>query len=112
MNKAVKDFYKILRKPLSLKALKRRAISGRIDVNIVVSLGDLIHNDVEGLNDLADDRILDLNTIGGSLSDINYCVVGHVPENHGPGFLCGNGPGFLCGSVVLNVNADISDIIE
>jgi hypothetical protein len=94
----------ILKGPLSLKALKARAISGRIDVNIVVSLGDLIGYDINSLNDLADERILDLNTVVGSLSDINYCVVGHVPEN--------KGPGYLCGSIILNVNADVSIINE
>ena len=70
---------------------------------VSLSLEDLIGNDINDLNDLADERILDIDIVG-SLSDINYCVVGHVPENHGPGY--------LCGSVILNVNADVSDIIN
>lgn len=98
MNKSIK----ILKKPLTLRALKRRADEGRIRVNIEVSLNNLLGLDVSGLNELADERILDLNTISGSLSDIIYNVVGHTKEDTF---------GYLSGSIIIQVNADVSDII-
>jgi hypothetical protein len=106
----------ILKKPLSLRALKARATvnpkkrknychkDGWISVNIVVGLDDLIGKDIDELNDLADERILDLNTIVGSLSNISYKVVGHVCDT--------KRGGYLMGSVILNVTADVSDIIQ
>jgi hypothetical protein len=93
----------ILKGPLSLKALKARTDKdGRISVNIVVSLEDLLqHSRISDLNDLMDEKILRDETC---LSDINYKVVGAVlaPDNT---------PEYLDGSVILNVNADVSDLI-
>jgi len=96
----------ILKSPLSKRALKARADEGRISVNVVVSLEDLLqHSRISDLNDLMDETILQLDTIVGSLSDINYKVVGVVlaPDN---------APGYLNGAIILNVNADVSDIIN
>ncbi len=48
---------KVLKNPLTLRALKRRADKdGRISVNIVVSL-DEVMTDIESFNDLADERV-------------------------------------------------------
>jgi hypothetical protein len=96
---------KTLKKPLTQRALKRRADKdGRLSVNIVVDLDDLIgFGDIDSLNNLADERILDQDTISGSLSDIAYKVVGSIP---------GKGDGTATGSVIINVNADVSDIIS
>lgn len=111
MNKSIK----VLKKPLSLRALKRQVTfcktpknlkyrTARIDVNIKINLSDLIDNDINELNDLVDELVLDLNTVSGSLSDINYRVVGHVRENLKSGY--------IGGGVILNVNADVSDLVE
>ena len=92
----------ILAGALSDEALKARADKdGRISVNIVVSLEDLLGSNINDLNDLADERILkDL-----TLSDINYKVVGAIPAGK-------DDPGCLNGRIILNVNADVSDIIN
>jgi hypothetical protein len=94
----------VLKKPLSLKALKAYADkTGFISVNIAVSLEEIM-TDIESLNDLADERILDLDTIGGSLSDISYEVVGFIlPAKE-------NCIGYLKGQIILNVTADVSEI--
>jgi hypothetical protein len=104
---------KILKRPLTLRALKRRAgADGRISVNIIVSL-DEVMTDIESFNDLADEQVLDLNSVSGSLSDITYTVVGCVP----PVLIqdtyrkATTGGGYLRGAVIINVNADVSDII-
>jgi hypothetical protein len=93
----------LLKKPLSLQELKAQAKNGRISVNIVISLEDLLNYGIEDLNDLADTRILNV-AIGASLSDINYKVVGVIPAKE-------NAPGCLNGEIIINVNADVSDII-
>jgi hypothetical protein len=99
--------YKPLTRPLTLKALKKVANkNGRISVNILVDLEDLITLDwgnIEGLNNLADEKVLDQDDVSGSLSDISYQVVGCVP---------GNGRGTVTGSVIINVNADVSDMLK
>ena len=94
----------ILKGPLSKRALKARTDKdGRISVNVVLSLEDLLqHSRISDLNDLMDETILQLDTIVGSLSDINYYVMGAVPIGIN---------GYLNGYVILNVNADVSDII-
>lgn len=94
---------KILKKPLGLKALRNRADDdNRISVNISVPLEILIDNDLEGLNDYADEMILDLK-VSGSLMDISYTVVGWTKGS------C-YGQTIASGEVVINVNADISEI--
>jgi hypothetical protein len=93
----------ILAGALSNEALNARAgKDGRISVNIVVSLEDLLGSNINDLNDLADEKILDL---GGSLSDINYKVVGAIPADK-------DDPGCLNGRVILNVDADVSDLLK
>jgi len=93
----------VLKKPLTLRALQANAKAGRISVNVEFSLNELLNLGINGLNDLADERVLDLDNIVGSLSDINYTVVGHNS--------CNNGQDYLCGSVIIQINADVSDII-
>jgi hypothetical protein len=103
---------KILKKPLTLRALKR-AGAGRISVNIIVSLNELM-TDIESFNDLVDEQVLDSNSVSGSLSDITYTVVGCVP----PVLIqdtyrkATTGGGYLRGAVIINVNADVGDIIH
>jgi hypothetical protein len=92
----------VLKKPLTLRALQANAKAGRISVNIPISLNNLIVNDINELNEYADEAILDVG-IGASLSDLVFTVVGHDSRN--------DGIGCLCGTVILNVNADVSDII-
>jgi hypothetical protein len=104
----------ILKNPLTLRALKRRADKdGRISVSIVVSLDELM-TDIESFNDLADERVLDLNSVVGSLSDINYNVVGAIPAFNKDGSYrkaC-TGGGYLQGAVIINVNADVGDLLS
>jgi hypothetical protein len=111
----------ILKKPLTLPALKRRADKdGRISVNISVSLDELMTN-IEILNDIADEKILDVS-VGGSLSDLTYTVIGHVPAKDRstlpippsmafPYRKAVTGGGYLCGAIIINVNADVGDLI-
>ena len=93
---------KILKSPLTLRQLENMADKdGRLTVNLRVDLGTLFDNDIESFNDLADEMILN-HTVIGSLSDINYRVVG--AENGAPN------RGWCQGSVIIEVNADVSDI--
>jgi hypothetical protein len=94
----------ILKKPLTREELQTQARKGRISVNIVVDLNDLLSFNVgiDDLNNFADEKVLDVLVIG-SLSDISYQVVGHVPGT--------SKGGTVSGSIILNVNADVSDII-
>lgn len=102
----------ILKKPLTLRALKRRAKDNRISVNIFVSL-DEIMTDIESFNDIAEERVLNLDSVSGFLEDIIYTVVGHVPAFNKDGSYrkATTGGGYLRGAIVINVNADVSDII-
>jgi hypothetical protein len=96
---------KILKKPLTLRALKARADkNSRISVNITVDLGDILDDfgGIDGLNGYADEKILH-ESIGSSLSDISYKVVGHVSGKY---------DGTVTGSTIINVNADVSDIFN
>lgn len=94
----------VLKKPLTLRALKRRANeAGRITVVIPVSLSDLLGNDIDDLNNLADERILAEDLVA-SLSDIYYQAVG-VTRDSSKG-------DYLAGTILLRVNADVSDIIN
>lgn len=100
----------ILKAPLSLKALKAQAdYNGRVSVNVIFSLDDLIDNDFNSLNNLADERVLD-DSIVGSLSDISYTVVGHLPAENEDGST-NYSYRYLRGAVIININADVSDII-
>ena len=72
----------------------------RLIVNIVVALRNVIEG-VDVINELADEKVLGDN-IQGSLADINYRVVGHVDGNSNQ----------CSGLVILEVNADVSDVIE
>ena len=93
----------LLKKPLTKRALKNRADKdGRISVNIAIDLNSLIDSDLESINDFADETIIDTNVVAGSLSDISYKVVGSIPVKSG----------YFNGSVIINVNADVSDIIN
>jgi len=95
----------VLRKPLTLRGLKRIAKNGRIDVVIELDLSTIIDLDLEDLNEFCDEAILDLDSIVGSLSDINYRIRGCKPA----GSRCS---GRLTeGTIYLGVNADVSDII-
>lgn len=87
---------KILKKPLSPKEVKKQALNNRISVNIELSLTDMIDCDLEFLNNMVDELILK----EGCLSDINYKIVGCIPatDKHK-------------GYVILNVNADVSDLL-
>lgn len=69
----------ILEQPLTLKQLEAKSDeNGYISVVIPVSLTDIIGRDIEGLNDLAEQRIVVPNAI---LSNIGYRVVGHRDED-------------------------------
>ena len=46
---------KVLKKPLTLRALKAQAKCGRINVNVSFSLEELIGVGIDDLNDLADE---------------------------------------------------------
>jgi hypothetical protein len=97
---------KVLRKPLTLRSLKRIAKNGRIDVVIEVDLSTLIDLNLEDLNDFCDEAILNLDSIVGSLSDINYRIRGSKPGGS-------RSSGRLTdGTLFLGVNADVSDIIN
>lgn len=64
----------VLEKPLTLEEVKRlRDKDNGITVRVWFGLDELIDNDIEGINDLADDKILE----SGYLSDISYKVCGH-----------------------------------
>ena len=69
---------------------------GWITVELAVSLNELIDHDTEGLNTLADERIL----YEGFLSDISYSVVGHEKEEHGSG------------KVIIQVTAEVVGLDE
>jgi hypothetical protein len=99
----------ILKKPLGKKALKARAEKGRISVNLIFGLGEIM-TDIQSLNDIADERVLDLDSVVGSLSDIDYSVVGYLPVMNKDGTT--NYDGYCQrGAVIININADVSDII-
>jgi hypothetical protein len=94
--------FNLLEKPLTDSELKKLAgTSGRISVNIAVSLDELIGLDINGLNDLADELILNF---GGSLSDLWYEVVAAIPADR-------KTAGTLRGTLILKINADVSDLI-
>lgn len=73
----------MLTKPLSKDEVKKlRDEEGYISVNVPFDLNEIIDHDLEGFNDLAEERILE----HGILADISYKVVGHqVPEDQGSG---------------------------
>lgn len=82
-----------INKPLNVQQL--RSIldkDNRLEVTIVVSLDELIDNDIEDLNDLCEERIVE----NGILADIRYKVVGHVPSKDQSS-----------GDVLLQVNAEV-----
>lgn len=81
---------------LNKEELERHLVEGgRIDVTIEVPLDFLIHNDIEELNNFADESIIQGE---GTLADINYKVVGVKEEEPS---------GYASGSIFLNVNSDI-----
>jgi hypothetical protein len=107
-NFKINDGLVTLIKPLSRADLKTlhgskdtTVFDGRISVNIVVDLSDLLdlQEGISDLNDLADNKIL---ADGACLSDISYTVMGVIP---------GSGKGTVSGSIIINVNADISDLL-
>jgi len=100
----------ILKGPLSEKDLKTKAEDGRISVNVIFSLDDLM-TDINSLNDIADERVLDQDSVVGSLSDIIYTVVGHLPAQNKDGSENYNYMR-VRGGVIININADVSDIIN
>jgi hypothetical protein len=107
----------ILKSPLSMEALKIQAkkykphsFKKRISVNIIVSLGEIM-TDLESFNDMADERVLDLDSVVGSLSDIKYSVVGYLPVMNKDGTT--NYDGYCRrGAVIINVDAEVFDIIQ
>lgn len=87
----------VLKKPLTQKQVTSnvKANDGRLKVVIAVDLDEIMDCDgVEGLNDLADGKIL----VHGTLSDISYRVVGFVEGKEGSSF--------VDGTVLLEVNSD------
>jgi hypothetical protein len=91
----------ILEKPLSKAALKKKAKKGILSVCVLISLEDLMSLDTDGLNDWADETIL-AESVSGCLSNITYKVVDTAPEPT---------DGFFQGGIVLQVTADVSDLI-
>lgn len=51
---------------------------GFVEKEVVVSLSEVINNDNEGFLDILEKRTLGKN---GVLSDIEYEIVGHLPQN-------------------------------
>ena len=98
------EVHQILIRPLKLGALKKLTENGRISVNILIPMGTLVgFGEVDPLNDYADEHILN-GSIVGSLSDLSYKLVGCSTDE-------GDGHAWLSGSVIINVNADVSDIL-
>lgn len=93
----IEENIEVLKKPLSMSKLKTIVKDGRISVNIAIDLDTILGYAIDDLNDYADERILRC----GYLSDINYTVVGHYKQDDSSG-----------GGIILNVDADVSDIIE
>ena len=96
---------KTLKKPMTMKQLKEQAKDGRIIVVIHVEGTDLLDWDIEELNNHADDRILGKD-IGGTLSDISYRALGLEVDAEG------YGGSFALGSLLVQVDADVSDILD
>lgn len=92
----IEENIEVLKKPLSMSKLKAIVKDGRISVNIAIDLDTILGYAIDDLNDYADERILRC----GYLSDINYTVVGHYKQDDSSG------------GIILNVDADVSDIIE
>lgn len=69
---------KPLEKPLNRKQVKEiQKPNGFITVVVPMDFNDLIDNDLEGVNDIAEELILK----EGNLSDITYKPVGVAPDN-------------------------------
>ena len=67
-----------------------------VDAIIEVSLSELVGNDIEGLNDLAQERVV--GDGGASLADIGYQVAGSIAPK-------GDGASWTDGTVLLRVTA-------
>jgi hypothetical protein len=85
-------------KPLTKKqgkALQKK--NGFITVELALDLTDLIGTDIEGLNDLVNERILE----SGYMGNLAYRVIGHTPGE--------DGGHFISGQVLLSVTGDVSE---
>jgi len=85
----------ILKKPLSLKSLKKRLVNNRISVNVKISfLGMIDCYGFDSFNEMIDDLII---LEEGYLSDINYKIVGSIPATKTDS-----------GYVIINVVAELN----
>lgn len=95
---------KPIRKPLTLRQIKYRADEDdRLTVRVSISLDNLVDFNLESLNNYMDDAIIDSSVIG-CLSDISYKVIEGSSKK--------SDHSILSGSIILEVNADISNILE
>jgi hypothetical protein len=95
--------YQVLIKPLKIEALKKLIEDGRVSINILIPLGHLVgFGEVDAMNDYADEHILDSSVVG-SLADLSYKIIGCAKG--------GDGNAWLSGQAIINVNADVSDIL-
>jgi transcriptional regulator of NAD metabolism len=69
----------------------------KLHILLTKELSDIIDLNLYSLNDMTDELIL---KDGGCLSDINYKIVGCIPatDKHN-------------GYIILNVNADVSELL-
>lgn len=92
--------------PLTQDEIRNILMNGEsIEEIICIGLWDLVGNDIESVNNLAEDQILgqngyELDMAEGdnpivNLSDITFRVVGHINDDNGSG------------SVLLQVNAQL-----
>lgn len=90
----------LLKKPLTLKALKLHAKNGRLIVNVPFILDDLVYlkGGLNGFNDMADERVLE----EGCLSDISYAIVGSIPKKAQDDR--------MSGYAIIQINASVSDL--
>jgi len=74
----------------------------RIIFRMAVNLSDLVREDIEWLNNRADEEMLGDDLGGVGLSDLVYTAVGTAPGSEG----------YLKGKVILEADASVEDIIR
>jgi hypothetical protein len=75
---------------------------GRIKHVFPIDLGELVALDLEGLNDYADRQVLG-DDLPCSLADLSYSIKGVEYEDD---------DGICSGTLLLEVDADVTDILE
>ena len=103
MKYAKRGGVKILVEPFSdiHEIIRAADKDNRLKVNIAIGLSELLGLNIDGLNCHIDD-IITGGDYNGSLSDINYRVIGHVTGNQNQ----------CSGLIILEVNADAGEMID